>query len=190
MGGSFNPVHTGHMIVASAVSYHAGVDAVWLVLSPANPLKPRAGMESDVRRMEMLCIATEGASPRIGVCDVELSMPRPSYTIDTLRRLAKMYPDDRFRLVIGSDNWAIFDRWHHWQAIIDEFGVIVYPRPGYEVDEQLLPRGVEMVHAPMVEISSTMIRAAVARGESIRWYVPAGVDRYIAKNRMYGIKDT
>ena len=132
LGGSFNPVHIGHMILASYLAQWGYVDKVWLTLSPRNPLKDPAGLVPDLKRLAMLSIAIKKA-PDMDICDIELTMPRPSYTINTLDTLAARYPDKRFKLVIGSDNWAIFDKWRDSQRILDEYGVIVYPREGYPV---------------------------------------------------------
>ena len=109
LGGTFNPVHIGHIVLASFLVQWKYADRVWLVLSPLNPLKQGCDILPDATRMEMLVNATRdivGVEP----CDIELSMPRPSYTINTLHKLAETYPDKDFKLIIGSDNWLIFDR--------------------------------------------------------------------------------
>ena len=132
-GGSFNPVHIGHVMLASYLKQFEGFDEVWLMLSPLNPLKANSTeLIPDVTRLKMLDIALKGAEG-IKVSDIELSMPRPSYTINTLRYLAKRYPRHTFKLIIGSDNWKIFSQWKDSEAIIRDFGVVVYPRPGYPV---------------------------------------------------------
>ena len=182
-GGSFNPVHIGHMMIASYLTQWKIVDRVWLTLSPLNPLKDAGELISDIKRLDMLCLACEGV-PGVEICDIELSMPRPSYTISTLRLLKKKYPSKRFKLVVGSDNWNSFDRWKDHDAILDEFGVVVYPRPGKPVTKQLVD-GMELVHSPEIDISSTFIRGALARGRNMNCFLPAGVYDYIAKNGLY-----
>lgn len=183
LGGSFNPVHMGHMMLAAYMTQWGVVDKVWLTLSPRNPLKDPAGLLPDTRRLAMLEIATRGAD-RIDTCDIELSMPRPSYTIDTLDRLAKRYPAKRFKLIIGSDNWQIFDKWRDAQRILDDYGVIVYPRPGFPVDDTHVD-GMELVRPMTVNLSSTQVREAIARGRDMTYFLPQGVYKYIIDNKLY-----
>lgn len=185
LGGSFNPVHIGHMMLASYLSQFTRLDAVWLTLSPLNPLKAAAtDLLPDMERLRMLDIAVRGAE-KIGLCDIELSMPRPSYTIDTLRLLARRYPRRRFKLVIGSDNWKVFNQWRQSEDILDEFGVIVYPRPGYDTDTNIYDDRASFVDAPMTNLSSTFVRKAIARGRDMRFFLPPGVFEYIKENGFY-----
>lgn len=184
LGGTFSPVHIGHIALASYMVQWKYVDRVWLVLSPLNPLKQESDILPDALRMEMLEKAAhdiDGVEP----CNIELSMPRPSYTIDTLRKLAVTYPDKNFKLIIGSDNWLIFDRWRDHDKILSEFGVLVYPRYGYEITEDKMHERMRQVHAPIFEISSTMIRQGIADGRDIRAFVPKEVYEYIILNKLY-----
>lgn len=184
LGGSFNPVHAGHMMLAAWLTQWGIVDRVWLTLSPLNPLKDPAALIPDTRRLAMLGIATKGAR-LIETCDIELSMPQPNYTIATLDLLARRYPDRRFKLIIGSDNWRIFDKWKDSQRILEEYGVIVYPRPGYPVDEDHHVDGMELVHPITVDISSTQARSAIARDRDMTCFLPPGVYKYIVDNKLY-----
>ena len=185
MGGSFNPVHSGHIMLASWLAQYAGIDSVRLMLSPANPLKAdRHDMASDRHRLEMLRIACRGYD-RIAPTDIELSLPRPSFTINSLNELSRRHPDCRFRLIIGSDTWLIFDRWRDHSEIIERYAPIIYPRPGYIVDPSALPQGATLVDAPSIEISSTFIRSAIARGDDMKAFLPPGVDEYIRVNHLY-----
>ncbi len=177
LGGSFNPVHSGHLMLASYIAQFGPVDSVALMLSPCNPLKRDVEMESDSDRFAMLSLACE-CSGVVTADDTELSMPRPSYTIDTLNRLAESNPDVRYKLIIGSDNWAIFNRWRASEEILDRFGVIVYPRRGYPVDN-IDEQRVEVIDAPMIDLSSTFIRESIARGKDMNYFLPPGVYRYI-----------
>lgn len=186
-GGSFNPVHAGHMMLASYLTQWGYLDQVWLTLSPLNPLKEPGELLPDTKRLDMLSIATKGA-PNIDICDIELSMPKPSYTINTLNVLAERYPEHRFKLVIGSDNWQIFDRWRSAQEILDRFGVIVYLRPGYPVEKTHID-GLEVVDAPMAHVSSTFIRQAIAKGRNMNYFLPFGVYKYITDNKLYSATD-
>lgn len=187
LGGSFNPIHIGHMMLASYLKQFYGFDQVWLLLSPLNPLKVNSvDLIPDVTRLKMLDIAI-GNSDGIQVCDIELSMPRPSYTINTLRYLAKRYPRHKFKLIIGSDNWKIFSQWKESDSIISEFGIVIYPRPGYQVG-MVFDDDVDVVNAPVTDISSTFIRKAIARGKNMTYFLPPGVYEYIKMNNLYGIK--
>ena len=183
LGGSYNPVHIGHLMLASYLQQWGYVDKVWLTLSPRNPLKDPRGLIPDIKRLVMLNMATK-AVPGIETCDIELSMPRPSYTIDTLDTLAHRYPQKRFKLVIGSDNWRIFDQWRDNQRILDQYGVIVYLRPGYPVDNLSID-GLEVVDAPGINISSTFVRNGIEKGRDMNIFLPQGVFKYITDNNLY-----
>ncbi|MBD5228502.1 MAG: nicotinate-nucleotide adenylyltransferase [Bacteroidales bacterium] len=186
MGGSFNPVHAGHLMVADYVRQTEHLDEVLMCVSPLNPFKTAAtDLASDTDRMAMMetaCNGREGLTP----CDIELTMPRPSYTIDTLHRLAGLYPDAYISIIIGSDNWLAFDRWRAADEIINRFGVIVYPRPGYDVDESSLPPNVRLVKAPTIDLSGTFLRRRIADGLDMNLFMPAGVYNYIKSKKLYG----
>lgn len=186
-GGSFNPVHIGHTALASYIVQSGLVHEVWMMVSPLNPLKSDSHDVADARaRVDMLELALHGAT---GLrCDTtELTLPLPTYTIRTLRHLRATHPDCRFTLIIGADNLEVFHRWREADAIIREFGLLVYPRPGHRLPSPL-PEGVAAVEgAPLTDISSTFIRRAVAHGMDIRYWVPQGVARYIETNKLYNI---
>ena len=183
-GGSFNPVHVGHLMLASYLVQFTSLDSVWLTLSPLNPFKANnLELIPDVQRLKMLSIATKDAVG-VEVCDIELSMPRPSYTINTLDYLRRRYPNRRFKLIIGSDNWRVFEKWKDFRRILDEYGVIVYPRPGYPVKD-VYEDGVTFIEAPQFNLSSTFVRAAIARGKDMTFFLPPGVFEYIKENRLY-----
>lgn len=182
-GGSFNPVHNGHIMLAQYLAQHSHLDEVWLTLSPQNPLKISNSLLDDNHRLAMLNLAIE-SYPLLKVCDIELEMPRPSYTINTLDELSRRYPDYRFNVVIGGDNWNIIDRWKDYQRIINEYGVVVYPRPGYELSS-INYSNVVVVEAPLADISSTEIREAFANGKEARHLIPQKVAEYIIKHDLY-----
>ncbi len=182
-GGSFNPVHKGHVMLAKFLSQSQYLDEVWLTLSPQNPFKASSDLLDDKHRLAMLHLATKGIEGG-EVCDIELSMPRPSYTINTLEALSQQYPKYEFRLVIGGDNWNVFDRWKDYQRIIDEFGVVVYPRPGYEL-KPIQDKNVVTVEAPLADISSTEIRNAIAKDIDVSAMLPQRVWNYIKENKLY-----
>ena len=184
MGGSFNPVHIGHLMLANYIRQEYHLDCVMLVLSPLNPLKenPSELLPDDVR-FEMLKIACEGID-FLEASDVELSLPRPSYTINTLRYLSQKFTDTDFTLIIGADNWEIFDKWRSSEEIIRDYGVLVYPRPGCEPVPENTER-VKFSHAPMFDISSTFIRNLIASCVDPMFFVPQGVRNYIIKHNLY-----
>ena len=184
-GGSFNPIHNGHAIIASYIMQHGGLDQLWLMVSPQNPLKQPHEMAGELHRLRM----TEMVSHRIDGVETsafEFTMPRPSYTIDTLHALQDKFPDDEFWLVIGADNWAVWDRWRSHDEIIQQFHVLIYPRLGYEVSiPDTLTDRVRVVNAPIIELSSTTVRELLSHGQSIAFYVPANVEQYIVKHQLY-----
>lgn len=182
-GGSFNPVHIGHLMVASYLTQWKVVDTVWLTLSPQNPLKDANSLIPDLKRLEMLRIACKNVK-NVEICDIELSMPRPSYTIDTLKFLRKKYPNKQFKLIIGSDNWNAFDHWKNGDEILEDFGVIVYPRPGFEIKNKYVD-GMDYVHSPAVDISSTFVRQAIVKGKDMNCFLPNGVYEFIKEHRLY-----
>lgn len=167
--GSFNPVHLGHVALADHLVACGIVDEVWLVRSPLNPLKHADGLMPDDVRLRLLQLAVEG-HPGLRVSTVEDDLPRPNYSVNTLCRLRDEFPQHEFSLIIGADNWLIFDRWKSWRTIVDEFHVIVYPRPGYEcpvVGRDEFPNVVVVADAPQFDVSSTQIRQLLASGSSL-----------------------
>lgn len=172
--GSFNPVHIGHLALANYLCEFEGVDEVWFLVTPHNPLKEQGELMDDELRLRLVQLAVEGY-PRFRASDFEFHLPRPSYSIHTLEALRRSYPDTEFTLIIGSDNWLCFDRWFEAKRIVSEFGLLIYPRPGYEVDEDMLPPHVRIVHAPCIEVSSTFVRQALRQGKDVRFFLPAKV---------------
>lgn len=176
-GGSFNPVHNGHIAVAEAILSQGMADEVWLTLSPLNPLKQTPDeLLPDHVRLEMLKLAVEGI-PGLRVCDIELTLPRPSYTINTLLTLERLHPGVHFRVIMGADNMVIFNNWKAHEEIAEKFTPIVYPRQGYECMGTL--------NLPLNNISSTQIRRMLKNGESVNNLIPCKVERYIKDNRLY-----
>lgn len=182
MGGSYNPPHNGHIAVARAVIAAGLADRVMLVLSPQNPLKAADwAMAPDADRMEMLRLAVAG-EPGLEASDIELSMPRPSYTAATLRRLVAEHSDCRFRLIIGGDNWAIFDRWRESGFIAANFSPIVYPRPG----SVLTGEGADLLDGvPEFDVSSTEVRRRITAGEPVDGLLSPAVVNYITSHGLY-----
>jgi nicotinate-nucleotide adenylyltransferase len=163
-GGSFNPIHNGHIALAQAVLEQCALDEVWLMVSPQNPLKQQADLLDDQLRYDMARQALEGVKG-VRASDYELHLPKPSYTWNTLQHLSEDYPDHRFTLLIGGDNWAHFDRWRHWKDILRHYDVVVYPRG----------RHVGTIRMPLLDVSSTEIRHRVQASESIKGMVPDSI---------------
>lgn len=172
--GSFNPVHIGHLALANYLCEYEGLDELWFLVSPHNPLKEEAGLMDDHLRLELVKLAIAGY-PRFRASDFEFHLPRPSYTVHTLHRLRQTYPQHCFYLVIGSDNWTLFPRWHQPERILAENNILIYPRPGYPVDAASLPRNVRLAASPVFDISSTFIRRAMEEGRDIRYFLHPAV---------------
>ena len=174
--GSFNPIHNGHIGLGEYLLEHADVDELWYVVSPQNPLKKRADLWDDELRYRLACEATKG-NERMGVCDVEFDLPKPSYTVNTLRILSEKHPNYQFSLLIGADNYQIFDKWYCYEEILRDYTIYVYPREGVEVDMTKFPQ-MKWLDAPLYPISSTMVRERLARGESVEDLVPFSIRDY------------
>lgn len=172
--GSFNPIHIGHLALANYLCEYEGLDEVWFMVSPHNPLKEQADLLPDELRLELVQLAIEGY-PKFRTSDFEFHLPRPSYTILTLDKLKQAHPEREFCLIIGSDNWALFDQWREPERIVSENRVLIYPRPGFPVDEKQLPHHVHLAASPLLEISSTFIRQALAEGKDIRYFLHPAV---------------
>ncbi len=185
-GGSFDPIHTGHAIIAQYMISSGLVDRLWFMVSPVNPLKvdkERQVADTDrLRMVEMVSHPMEG----VETSAFEFTMPRPSYTIDTLNALQAKFPDDEFYLVTGGDNWQIFNKWRNSEEILAKYHLLIYPRLGCEVNIPVeLQDRVKLVDAPIIELSSTEIRQRLANGKSVRYYVPDEVMGYIERHHLY-----
>lgn len=209
-GGSFDPIHYGHINLAKYVLDHTDLDEVWLMVSPLNPLKPQGYVATDEQRLEMARIAVADI-PGVNVSDFEFSLPIPSYTYNTLKKLKEAYPDIDFRLIIGGDNWAHFDRWRNPQEILSEFGVIIYPRPGEKLETSLhsslstlpSPLFTFLIDVPLMPVSSTQLRALLnsdsskdlvgthgpcVRQRPISDFLPEKVLDYIQSHHLYTLQ--
>ena len=183
-GGSFNPIHNGHISLARQLKEKAGLDEVWLMVSPQNPMKRQADLLSDEARLQMARLALEHETGIIA-SDYEMHLPKPSYTWLTLQSLSRDYPDRQFVLMIGGDNWAIFHRWFHADDILQNYQVVVYPRRDERPVEKTLPAGVTIVEAELLDVSSTEIRQRIREGRSIQKLVPPSVAAFIKQEGYY-----
>lgn len=181
--GSFNPVHTGHCIIASHMAQNTGLDQVWLVVSPQNPFKTSGNLLNEYHRLHLAKLATEGAA-NIRAVDIEFHLPRPSYTIDTLAYLHEKYPRNQFSIVMGSDGLQNIRNWKNADVLLKNYILYVYERPGYPVPEIPGAR-IEIAKAPLLEISATHIREMAKAGKSIRYLVPDKVREEIELYHYY-----
>lgn len=182
--GSFDPIHIGHMIIAEHMCEFAGMDEIWFSVSPQNPLKSADGISDISHRVAMLKIAI-GNDSRMKYCDIETKLPVPSYSADMLDALKKQYPQHSFSLIIGGDNWNIFDKWYKHDYIIDKFGILIFPRLKCILKPIPENKNITLCKAPELEISSTYIRKYVKNGKQLNYCVPTGVMDYIIDNRLY-----
>ena len=185
MGGSFNPIHIGHASIAKYVLDHNLADQLWLMVSPQNPLKLNSTFAPDEHRLRMTQMVADHLPGAI-TSAFEFTLPRPSYTIDTLRALQAKFPDDELSLVIGADNWAVWDKWKEHEALVEEFSVLVYPRLGYDITiGPRLRHRVKAIDAPIIEVSSTAIRQMISDGISPTFYLTPEVEQFILRNKLY-----
>ena len=172
--GSFNPVHIGHLALANWLCEFAGLDEVWFVITPHNPLKDRSNLMDDRLRYELVEASIAGY-PKFKASDFEFSLPQPTYTIDTLRALEKTYPDRQFHFIMGADNWAFIKRWKESDQLISNYPILVYPRKGYEIQIPSDIPSIRKVDAPLMEISSTFIRESLKAGKAVRFFLPEAI---------------
>lgn len=182
--GSFNPVHIGHLIIATYMANHTSLDKVWLVVSPQNPLKKYGDLINTYDRLEMAKLATDN-SDRISVSDVELKLPQPSYTIDTLTHLQEKYPEHEFAIIMGSDNLITLPKWKNYKLILRDYRIFVYPRPGYENAELASHPSVTITMTPLMELSATFIRKSLAEKKNVQYFVPDSVLKFIESKSLY-----
>lgn len=181
--GSFNPIHNGHLIIANYVLQHSGLEQVWFVVSPQNPLKQSSNLLNEYHRLHLVKQAIEGELS-LKACDIEFGLPRPSYTIDTLTYLEEKYPENNFFVIMGSDSLQNIGKWKSGELLLKRYHILVYQRPGVGVPEKI-GKHTTVLNAPLLDISSTMIRKMVASGQSIRYLVPDSVNEEILRSGYY-----
>jgi nicotinate-nucleotide adenylyltransferase len=194
--GTFNPIHIGHLIIANHVAEYSGLDQIWMVVTPHNPLKNKDTLLDDYQRLQLVFLATEDY-PKIKPSDIEFKLTQPNYTVNTLAHLQEKYPQHTFSLIMGEDNLKSLHKWKNYDVILQNHEIYVYPRISSELDTSLKgelakqnltyknhPK-IHIIDAPIVEISSTFIRANIKNKKNVRPLLPSKVWEYIDHNNLY-----
>jgi len=181
--GSFNPIHSGHLIIANHILNETDIEKLWFVVSPQNPFKSNATLLDKYQRLYLLKIATENDN-RIKVSDIEFKLPSPSYTSITLAHLREKYPEHEFSIIMGSDSFQNLHKWKNYEAIINDHPIYVYRREGFEITNHINAQ-LTIVDAPLLQISATHVRKLIKQGKSIRYIVPENVREEIEKGGYY-----
>lgn len=183
-GGTFNPIHVGHAILANHILTHCNMDQLWFMVTPKNPWKNEKNHEYDLHRINMVKLVAADITNTF-VSEFEFTLPNPHYTADTMRALQERYPNYEFLLIIGADNWVAFDRWHNAEEILEQFKILVYPRLGFDCTSRGPHPNVQIIHAPIIEVSSSAIRQGIKEGKNMAFYLPDKVFQYIKNNHLY-----
>lgn len=182
--GSFNPIHTGHLIIASFVANNTLLEQVWFVISPQNPLKKSNSLLNEHHRKHLIDLCIEGEK-KLKASNVEFNLPKPSYTIDTLTYLSEKYPQHHFSIIMGSDSFSNIKRWKNYEVLLKNYPIYIYERPGFGIPGNPGPN-MTILRGPLLEISSTRIREMVHLQKSIRYLVPDVVKEEIERRQYYG----
>ncbi len=182
--GSFNPVHSGHLILANYMAEFTDLDEVWFVVSPHNPLKEKNSLLKDIHRLALVRLAVEN-QPRLKATDIEFKMPKPSYTIDTLVWLTDKYPEREFVMICGTDIFSHFHKWKNYEQILEGYGLYVYPRPGSSLGGYAGHPRIRLFDAPLLEISASFIRKGIRNKKNMAFWMPEKVYNYILEMHFY-----
>ncbi len=182
--GSFNPVHIGHMIIANFMATQTDLREVWMVVSPQNPFKTKKSLAKDHDRLHLVHLAI-GDNLNIKASNIEFNLPKPSYTIDTLTYLKEKFPKKEFALIMGGDNLGNFHKWKNYEQILANHEIYVYKRPQYELGDLANHPKINLMEAPLMQISASYIRQCIKKGQSIQYLVPDPVFKYINDNAIY-----
>ena len=182
--GSFNPIHTGHLIIANHVINSTDLQEIWLVISPQNPLKSHKSLLNEYHRKLLVDLAVEN-NDHIRSSAIEFKLPRPSYTIDTLTYLHENYPQHQFYIIMGSDSFSNIKNWKNYKTLLTSYKIIIYERPLFPVDPTMLSDSILVLKAPLLDISSTFIRNLLAQKKSIRYLVTESVFEEIERQKFY-----
>lgn len=182
--GSFNPIHIGHLALANYLCEYEEIDELWFIVSPLNPFKKSNELLDENKRLELVKAAVADY-PKFKASDVELTLPRPSYTIKTLDHLRANHPDREFILIIGSDNWNFFDKWMDHDRILQRYQVLIYPRRAFPIDRYSLSSTVRAAKSPLLDISSTFIREGLAEGKDLDYFLHPASYKIIKEEGLY-----
>ena len=182
--GSFNPIHTGHLIIANHMLEFTDLKQLWFVVSPQNPLKEKQSLLADYHRMALVRIAVE-EDHRFRASDIEFHLPRPSYTIDTMVHLEEKYPNHQFVIIMGSDSLASLERWKNPHLLLENYQIYIYPRPHSDGGSYKDHPNVKVTDAPLMEISSSFIRQALKDKKKLHYILPEKVYEYIMEMHFY-----
>jgi len=185
--GSFNPIHIGHLILANYILENSDMDELWFVVSPQNPFKDKKSLLNDHNRLEMVELAVKNY-PKMRASNVEFSLPKPSYTIDTLTYLHEKHPDYSFSLIMGEDNLSSLHKWKNSDLLVKNHHVIVYPRVfegEKKPSEYLQHDNISLIKAPVIELSATEIRNMIKDSKNVRPMMPPEVFEYLDGSSFY-----
>jgi nicotinate-nucleotide adenylyltransferase len=171
--GSFNPIHNGHLMVASYIANHTDLQQIWLVVSPQNPHKPQSSLLNEYNRLHLAQLAVQN-DDQIKVSDIEFKLPKPSYTIDTLTYLQEKFPQHQFYVIMGGDSFQNLPKWKNFETLVKNYQFIVYRRPGFDITDDYGAK-MQYLEAPMLELSATLIRNNCKDGITIKYLVPEDV---------------
>jgi nicotinate-nucleotide adenylyltransferase len=182
--GSFNPIHVGHLIIANHFVEFGDLDELWVIVSPHNPLKKKSTLANDYDRLHLVNLAI-GDNLKLRASNIEFSLPKPSYTIDTLTYLSEKHPNKEFVLIMGGDNLRTLHKWKNYELLLRDYQIYVYQRPEYDLGELKTHENVRVFEAPLMAISASFIRKCLNKGKSIRYLVADSVMDYIKSSGMY-----
>jgi nicotinate-nucleotide adenylyltransferase len=184
--GTFNPIHIGHLIIANHFAEYSGLEQIWMVVTPHNPLKNKKTLLDDHERLQLVNLATEDY-PKIKPSDIEFKLPQPNYTINTLAHLQDKFPQHEFSLIMGEDNLNSLHKWKNYEVILKNYAIYVYPRISSELENSNFRNNpnIHFIDAPIVEISSTFIRENIKNKKNVQPLLPSKVWEYIYHNNIY-----
>ncbi len=185
--GSFNPVHVGHLALANFIAENCDINEIWFVVSPQNPFKESTDLIQAEHRVNMLHESIHDY-PKFKVCDIELNLPTPSYTYNTLNELIHQNPDVSFTIIMGSDNLIMLEKWRNIDDIMQMCNIFIYPRPGFPVSAELIKNNMTVIEAPVFDISSTLIRDGLSEEKNYSFLVPKKAHDYIVTHGLYKTK--
>ena len=182
--GTYNPVHIGHLAIANYMVEFTEIERLWFVISPQSPFKTKKKLLDNYQRLEMVSRAID-YDTRLQASNIEFKLPIPSFTIDTLTYLKEQHPDHEFYLIMGGDNLVHLHKWKNHEIILSDYKVLVYPRPGHDIETFLTHANIQLVNAPIMEISSSFIRKAIAEGKDVRHFIPSKAYQYLDEMNFY-----